>query len=702
MFRWSCLLCLLASTVAALIITSADAACPLARGQCFASKTCQWSDELAKCVSSLPCALELTEDACVANTWQCSWNTTTEKCSTSLKRPATADVSTCATATSKGDCAKDKTCMWNAGSCKRRPTIVLSLPDDLGWYDVSWRNPRVRTPVLERLRTYGFDLDRFYMARFCAPSRAMVMTGRYPWRLGLQTDLNMNPSSSMRCGVDLSLKLLPQHLKELGGYSTHAIGKWHLGTASDAHLPTSRGFDTYIGWLGGGLDRNMKPFMFAGARCACAGPGAAFCNPYSVFSKLTCATASDAINVTSAGTFNPVSDARINEDHSDLFVANRARDLILSAKDKDPLFLFLSWATPHTPVIAPRRYYLSRLRSTPTIGRDASLNRRCPVSRRLAQLGMVGLLDESHRIVIEALDRVSRFDSTIFIFASDNGGNTPRRVINRKKSRGILPPITCNGGSNYPLRGGKFTWWEGGIRVTAFIASVDHIHSSRRGATYPGLISGNDLVATLIAAAGNESVAGVDKDSVNHWPALSGEDSSQITTRSELPLQVWLETNRHVVLFYSNNTLYKIIQGYPWSGTGCGNIGDGEINFSLSDIMQPWELPRAERKYTVQELLSPRFHCSPHCLFDVQNDIQELDDLSLRNSTVLPIARNLVEKYAQEGVLVNDSNLCAPGFYAQDKLDATDRLSIVIARRCGAFIPWLYANNTIKPQGVCI
>ena len=127
-------------------------------------------------------------------------------------------------------------------------------------------------PNLDALRRFGISLDRHYTARFCAPTRGMVMTGRYPWKLGLQTDANLNPAASIRCAVAQDSEFLPAVLKRQGGYSTHAFGKWHLGSYKASVMPTKRGFDSFTGFYSGGLDSKPEGPVnntFFNTRCAC-------------------------------------------------------------------------------------------------------------------------------------------------------------------------------------------------------------------------------------------------------------------------------------------------------------------------------------------------------------------------------------------------------------------------------------------------
>ena len=117
-----------------------------------------------------------------------------------------------------------------------KPNIIHIVADDLGWKDVGFNGcTDIKTPNLDALAAGGARLTQFYVQPMCTPTRAALMTGRYPFRYGLQTIVIPGPASY---GLETSEFLLPQILKD-AGYNTAIIGKWHLATRTRSIGPSS-------------------------------------------------------------------------------------------------------------------------------------------------------------------------------------------------------------------------------------------------------------------------------------------------------------------------------------------------------------------------------------------------------------------------------------------------------------------------------
>src|SRR5262245_657034 len=142
-------------------------------------------------------------------------------------------------------------CLRTAGAqAPPRPHIVYILADDLGWKDVGFHGSDIKTPNLDALAQGGARLEQYYTQPMCTPTRAALMTGRYPHRYGLQT---MVIPSAGSYGLATDEWLLPQALKE-AGYRTAIVGKWHLGHVDRKYWPRQRGFDEQYGPLLGEID----------------------------------------------------------------------------------------------------------------------------------------------------------------------------------------------------------------------------------------------------------------------------------------------------------------------------------------------------------------------------------------------------------------------------------------------------------------
>jgi arylsulfatase A-like enzyme len=138
----------------------------------------------------------------------------------------------------------------HAGHATEQPNVIFIMADDLGNADLGYRGSDIKTPNIDRLATGGVRLESFYGQHVCTPSRAALMTGRYPMRHGLQT-LVIFPSHTY--GLPTEERTLPQALKE-AGYRTLMVGKWHLGHADRKYWPQNRGFDHFYGNVMGEVD----------------------------------------------------------------------------------------------------------------------------------------------------------------------------------------------------------------------------------------------------------------------------------------------------------------------------------------------------------------------------------------------------------------------------------------------------------------
>ncbi|XP_064181603.1 arylsulfatase I-like isoform X1 [Anguilla rostrata] len=253
---------------------------------------------------------------------------------------------------------------------------------------------------------------------------------------------------------------LPQKLQE-AGYATHMVGKWHLGFYKRECLPTRRGFDTYFGSLTGSVDYYTYD--------SCDGPG--MCG-YDLHEG------------------EGVAWGRGGKYSTHLYT-QRVRKILAAHDPRRPVFIFLSFQAVHTPLQSPKEY-LHQYRDVVNVAR-----------RRYA--AMVSAVDEAVRNVTYALRKYGFYRDSVLVFSTDNGGQ----------------PFA--GGSNWPLRGRKGTYWEGGIRGVGFVHSP---LLRRRRRVSRALVHITDWYPTLVALAGGNVSASDGLDGYDVWPALSeGKES---------------------------------------------------------------------------------------------------------------------------------------------------------------------------------
>src|SRR5215467_6978219 len=339
-----------------------------------------------------------------------------------------------------------------------RPHIVYIVADDLGWKDVGFHGSDIKSPHLDSLAQAGARLEQFYAQPMCTPSRAALLTGRYPHRYGLQT--GVIPSAGTY-GLATDEWLLPQALKE-AGYKTAIVGKWHLGHADRKYWPRQRGFDYQYGPLLGEID------YFTHA---------------------------------AHGTTDWYRDNNpVKEDgYVTTLLGNDAVKLIEGHDPKTPLFLYLTFTAPHAPYQAPQPY-LDQYKAI------TDPNRR-------TYAAMVTAMDDAIGRVLAALEKRKMRDNTLILFQSDNGGPRSAKFTGEvDTSKGTIPA------DNGPYRDGKAMLYEGGTRVVALANWPGHI---KPGTVVDQPIHMVDMYPTLAGLAGASLAKTKPLDGLDVWPTLS-------------------------------------------------------------------------------------------------------------------------------------------------------------------------------------
>ncbi|KAH8071295.1 sulfuric ester hydrolase [Aureococcus anophagefferens] len=285
-----------------------------------------------------------------------------------------------------------------------KPHIVYFLVDDLGWHDVPWHNPSLKTPTLAALAADGVVLDRFYAYRFCSPSRSSLLSGRYPMHAN---QYNM-AGDALGGGVHVNMTTIAKKLKG-AGYATHQLGKWHAGQSSADLVPAARGFDTSLGYLNGAEDHWTQ------ARPAC-GVGN-FVDLY----------ATDGPAFGKNGTYG----AQIYHD--------AALDIIADHDASVPLFVYFAFQINHAPMQVPDAYARVYPCDDP---------KTCGV--RSTYQAMTAMADDVVRNATAALKAKGMWDDTLIVLTSDNGGPSG---------------TDADSSNNFPLRGGKYSDLEAASRA---------------------------------------------------------------------------------------------------------------------------------------------------------------------------------------------------------------------------------------------
>lgn len=259
------------------------------------------------------------------------------------------------------------------------PNILVILADDMGYGDLGCMgSEHLRTPHLDALASRGMRFTQAYVpSAVCSPSRAGILTGRDPRRFGYEGNLNKNAESYAAnpalLGLPESEITMADHLRE-AGYSTALIGKWHQGVQPQFH-PNRRGFDHFVGMLGGGHDYFPDPNDNQLERNGA--PIGSFSSPY-----LTDFLTDEGLAwLTSEVTAPP---------------------------EPNPWFLFMSYTAPHTPMQATDE--------------DLDLYGHIEDDKRRTYAAMVHALDRGVGQLVAHLEATDKLRDTLIVFFSDNGG----------------------------------------------------------------------------------------------------------------------------------------------------------------------------------------------------------------------------------------------------------------------------------------
>ncbi len=368
----------------------------------------------------------------------------------------------------------------------RQPNIILILADDLGYADVgAYKANRYKTPNIDKLAEQGVRFTAAYAAApVCAPSRAGLLTGRYPQRFGFE--FNQGPGKrEIKEGYGLDARELTiGSLLQSAGYKTGLVGKWHLGIA-DQFYPTNRGFNEFVGLLS--AETSYGDPAQPGVRVWPKDRDAAVAaTKDGVFQRWPHARILDGPNRT------PVADAK---EYLTDYLTNRSVEFIeRNAKSDTPYFLYAAYTAPHSPHMVVQKYY----------------DRFPEIKDELQRINaaMIASLDDGVGRIMAAVEASGEADNTIVVFTSDNGCEDYYSGL-----------CSCE-----PMRGGKLTHYEGGARVPMIMRWPGKLQA---GALFSGTTSLMDLLPTAMAAAGGHLPVDRIYDGVNFLPFIAGTATGQ-------------------------------------------------------------------------------------------------------------------------------------------------------------------------------
>jgi arylsulfatase B len=468
-------------------------------------------------------------------------------------------------------------CALVARADKPKPHIVVLLADDFGHANIGYHRPdaskEVATPNLDALAASGVKLERFYAYKICSPSRCSLQTGRLPVHVNTVNlapiTHNAHDAVSGFAGIPVNMTTLATRMKS-AGYKTVMTGKWDAGMATQRHTPLGRGYDRFLGYF-----HHANDYWTQGVPVTAVGE----------------------VDVC----LNRFLDLWLDDGPAKHLVGTAYEEVLFAAHSMDaikshdvqagPLFLFHSFHLVHSPLQVPRD--------------TLELFNFIDYANRQKYAAMVYYMDTVVGQLVGALKDRQMWDNTLLLFFSDNGG----------------PLYDPGSGNNWPLRGGKYADFEGGVRVNA-LAAGGLVPQGRRGKTVDGLIHVADVYATVVGLAHGGSPGNLAElirddeaaranlppvDSMDFWPLVTGSakpDSWRPRTEVHLSAQALISGR------------YKLIVGTQpmnlWTGPYYPNSTGAQPVFPDVDVSGRWN-----------------FDCGPAgCLFDIFADETEHVDVA--------------------------------------------------------------------------
>ncbi|XP_017072197.1 arylsulfatase B [Drosophila eugracilis] len=402
----------------------------------------------------------------------------------------------------------------NGSGYSEKPNIVIILIDDMGMNDVSFHGSnQILTPNIDALAYNGILLNKHYVPNLCTPSRATLLTGKYPIHTGMQHFVIITDEP---WSLPQRERLMPELFRD-AGYSTHLVGKWHLGFWRKDLTPTMRGFDHHFGYYNGYIDYYDHEVRMLDRN-------------YSA-------------GLDFRRDLEPCPEA--NGTYATEAFTSEAKRIIEEHDKTKPLFMVLSHLAVHTgnednPMQAPEE--------------EVAKHAHIKDPKRRTYAGMISSLDKSVAQTIAALKENGMLNNSIILLYSDNGAPTLG--------------IHSNAGSNYPYRGQKESPWEGGIRSAGVLWSP---LLKEQGYVSNQAIHAIDWLPTLAGAAGVSLPQDLQLDGLNLWPSLSGKEEPKPRTMIHVLDEVFGYSS------YMRDSL-KYVNGSSFEGQYDHWLGELEAN----------------------------------------------------------------------------------------------------------------------------
>ena len=467
----------------------------------------------------------------------------------------------------------------------RRPHVLMVIADDQGWGHLSSHRSQaqtdnekqgqteIHTPHVDELIQNGIKLERHYAGSDSSPSRCSLISGRLPVQVP-NCDIQLaNPQMLWnRSGMNVSGFFgLPRYMTGIGHklkeakYETHYVGKWNIGWATVEHTPFGRGFDSFLGFLqagnnywtekssskaGGKMDMKMdicldKPQDFSLYNATYRGAV-----NHHVYAELGCNKTwgpDDAFTPTGCKE-DDSADCLPDNCFEEALLLEYAKNVIHKHNTEKPLFMIFSHHLPHEPRAVPKSYLQKLDRLTEQKALAAGIKRKLHwTETRKFKAAMLLYMDEVVEKLMNALHKRDMYDDTLVIYLSDNGSG-----LNLREA-----------GNNYPLKGGKWSQWEGGVRTVAAV-SGGFVPQKQRGTKFHGVMHIADWYATLCSIAGVDHFDHAAAEANNVFD-VSLPQIPQVSSRSQWQHILDGSNGRADALHLSTSSLlrwpYKLLTG---------------------------------------------------------------------------------------------------------------------------------------------